>query len=375
MIFMRDAYSDPFAPETRMQIDLRLLRHAQALAEHVSFTRAAEALDITQPSLSRGIKELETRVGLPLFNRSRAGHEPTDFGRVFLQHAAEVMRGVGDLEREVALAKGLASGEVSVGMGPYAAECLLPRCGARFSAAHPAVRLRVSMGDPALMARLLRSRAVDIAVAEATVLEDEVSFEVVGRLDPVEGFALVRAGHPLTRRAPPEIGDLLDYPFAQVVMLPPRLLKPILATRRAPLSGPAMPFPAIECPTADIACRIVAESDAFTFGSLGMVRDDLELGRLVPVLHSPWLRAEWAVVRLRNRTLSPAMSAFLEQLQQTHAALVRDEKSLRERFFDSRHGSPTPRPRSPAAGTGPTPAAARQRSSTRKQRPQRPARG
>jgi len=358
-----------------MQIDLRLLRQAQALAEHGSFTRAAEALDITQPSLSRGIKELETRVGLPLFTRSRAGHEPTDFGRVFLQHAVEVMRGVGDLEREVALAKGLASGEVSVGMGPYAAEFLLPHCGARFSAAHPTVRLRVSMGDPAVMARLLRSRAVDIAVAEATVLEDEVAFEVVARLDPVDGFALVRAGHPLASHAPLEIGDLLDYPFAQVVMLPPRLLKPILATRRGPSSGPAMPFPAIECPTAHFASRIVAESDAFTFGSLGMVRDDLERGRLVPVLQPAWLRAEWTVVRLRNRTLSPAMNAFVEEIQRTHAALVRDEEPLRARFFGSPRASHMQRPPSPPRMGSKPRGPARQHSPARKRQSQSLPRG
>ena len=70
-----------------MSIDLRLLRQAQALAEHGSFRRAAESLKIAQPSLSRGIKELEAIVGMPLFTRSRTGHEPTDFGRVFLQHA------------------------------------------------------------------------------------------------------------------------------------------------------------------------------------------------------------------------------------------------------------------------------------------------
>lgn len=336
-----------------MQIDLRMLRQAQALAEHGSFTRAAESLDITQPSLSRGIKELETRVGLPLFSRSRAGHEPTDFGRVFLQHAVEVMRGVGDLEREVALAKGLASGEVSVGMGPYAAEFLLPHCSARFSAAHPTVRLRVSMGDPAVMARLLRSRTVDIAVAEATVVEDAAAFEIVARLGPVAGFALVRAGHPLTRQVNLEIGDLLNYPFAQVVMLPPRLLKPILATRRGPTSRPAVPFPAIECPTAHFASRIVAESDAFTFASLGMVRDDLERGRLVPVLQPAWLRAEWNIVRLRSRTPSPAINGFVEEVQRTHAAMVRDEQSLRARFFRSPRASAMPRP-SPQAEKGST---------------------
>jgi hypothetical protein len=57
-----------------VSIDLRLLRHAQALAEHGSFSRAAEALDIAQPSLSRGIKDLESRVGQPLFRF--VGHLP-----------------------------------------------------------------------------------------------------------------------------------------------------------------------------------------------------------------------------------------------------------------------------------------------------------
>ena len=70
-----------------MRFELRLLQYAQALAQHAGFSRAAEALGISQPTLSRGIKELETRVGVPLFHRSRLGNELTDFGRVFMQHA------------------------------------------------------------------------------------------------------------------------------------------------------------------------------------------------------------------------------------------------------------------------------------------------
>lgn len=93
-----------------MQINLRLLRQAQALAVYGSFSRAAESLKIAQPTLSPGIKELEERVGLPPFNRSRSGHEPTDFGRVFLQHASELLAKVGDLEREVAVDQGARDG-------------------------------------------------------------------------------------------------------------------------------------------------------------------------------------------------------------------------------------------------------------------------
>jgi DNA-binding transcriptional LysR family regulator len=321
-----------------VSIDLRLLRHAQALAEHGSFSRAAEALDIAQPSLSRGIKELEARVGLPLFNRSRSGHEPTDFGRVFLQHAAAVLAEIGDLEREVAFAKGLGTGELSVGMGPYVAEALGPICAARFAAAHPGVRLRTVMNDPAMVARLLRARTVDLAIAEASVLDYDDAFEVIAELTPLAGYVVVRAGHPLAGRASLDFAEILDYPFAQVVMLPPRVLKPILAARRPPSvhAGPsASTFPAIECPTIHFATRIVANANAFTFATLGMVRAELERGQIVPLLEAPWIRGEWNIVRLRKRTTSPAMDAFVEGVEQAHADVLREEAVLRERWFAS----------------------------------------
>ena len=321
-----------------VSIDLRLLRHAQALAEHGSFGRAAEALDIAQPSLSRGIKDLEAHVGLLLFNRSRSGHEPTDFGRVFLQHAAEVLAKVGDLEREVALAKGLGTGELSVGMGPYVAEVLGPICAALFAAQHPGVRLRTTMNDPAMVARALRARTVDLAIAEASVLEDNDAFEVIAELTPLAGYAVVRAGHPLAGRTHLDFAEVLDYPFAQVVMLPPRVMKPILAARRPPSlheepSPP--PFPAIECPTIHFATRIVANTNAFTFASLGMVRAELERGQIVPLLEAQLIRVEWNIVRLRKRTSSPAMGAFVEAVQRAHADMLREEALLRERWFAS----------------------------------------
>lgn len=321
-----------------MSIDLRLLRHAQALAEHGSFSRAAEALDIAQPSLSRGIKELEARVGLPLFIRSRSGHEPTDFGRVFLQHAVDVLSEVGDLEREVALAKGLNAGELSVGLGPYVAEVLGPVCAARFAAAHPGVRLRIMMNDPAAVARLLRARTVDLAVAEASVLERDDAFEVVAKLAPLDGYVVVRAGHPLTAKSPVELADVLDHAFAQVVMLPPRLLKPMLAARRPPSlheGHEGLPFPAIECPTIHFAAQVVANSNAFTFATLGMVQAGLERRQLVPLLQAPWLRGEWSIVRLRKRSMAPAMIAFVVEVQRAHNDVLEEEALLRERWFSS----------------------------------------
>jgi DNA-binding transcriptional LysR family regulator len=223
-------------------------------------------------------------------------------------------------------------------MGPYVAEVLGPICAARFAAQHPGVRLRTTMNDPAVVARALRARTVDLAIAEASVLEDDDAFEVIAELTPLAGFAVVRAGHPLAGRTNLDFAEVLDYPFAQVVMLPPRVMKPILAARRPPLlheepSPP--PFPAIECPTIHFATRIVANTNAFTFASLGMVRAELERGQIVPLLEAQLIRVEWNIVRLRKRTSSPAMDAFVEAVQRAHADMLREEGLLRERWFAS----------------------------------------
>ncbi|MBK6350562.1 MAG: LysR family transcriptional regulator [Proteobacteria bacterium] len=80
-----------------------------------------------------------------MFARNRHGAEPTDFGYLFLQQAAAVSAQVADLEREVALAKGLHKGELAIGFGPYAAELLLPHALPRFVSAHPALRVRIQV--------------------------------------------------------------------------------------------------------------------------------------------------------------------------------------------------------------------------------------
>lgn len=319
-----------------MHVDLRLLRQAQALVEHGSFSRAADALNVSQPALSRGIKELEDRVGLSLFNRGRPRVEPTDFGLVFMQHAADLLARAGDLEREVALAKGLQTGEVALGLGPYVAEVLAPVCAARFVASYPAVRLRITMDSPADLARMLRARTVDIVVADAGILGEGEDIEVLAKLAPLPAFLVTRAGHPLAHDAPVEFADAFAFPFAQVVMLPPRVLKPILALRQSKRKHGASappPFPAVECPTLRLAASIVAGSDAFTFATLGMVRPELEQRLIVPVIHEPWMYAQWSVVRLRKRTLSAAMTTLVDGIQRAHDAVERDEAVLRKRWW------------------------------------------
>jgi DNA-binding transcriptional LysR family regulator len=315
-----------------MRFELRLLQYAQALAQHASFSRAAEALGIAQPTLSRGIKELETRVGVPLFHRSRLGNELTDFGRVFMQHAEGLIEGARDLEREVDQVRGVVTAEVSAVLGPYVVDAIGERIAGLFTVSHPDVRLRLDMCDPAAVARAIRSRSVDLGLAEDTVNAADDEIETVTSLAPIRGWVFVRSGHPLTNRPGVTLADLLDFPFAQVVMLPPRLLKPMLAARRPPAGGLALPFPALECATVRLAIGAVAHSDAFTFGTLAQVRHDLAAERIVPLMQPPWLHSSWSIVRLRSRVMTPAMLALVASIKQAHAAVLLENEELSARY-------------------------------------------
>jgi DNA-binding transcriptional LysR family regulator len=334
MVSMRSGYSPSrFAtPAHRVTIDLRLIRHAVALAEHGSFSRAAEALGIAQPTLSRSIRDLEAGVGLPLFARHRHGTQPTDFGYVFLQQAAAVSAQVSDLEREVSLAKGQDKGELAVGLGPYAAELLLRHALPRFVSAHPAVRVRIQVDSLEVLGRALRQRALDLVVGESTVLEGDESIEIFEPLAPVQGYLFARAGHPMTRGTA-TLRDLARYPLIQVSRLPPRALRPLLEMLGATAAaGASIPVPAIECPTVPLAIEAVAGSDALMMASLGMVEREIARGRLVPVLAEGWMQTRWAFMKLRHRSPSPAAHAFLAELRTAQDAVMAEDARLARRW-------------------------------------------
>ncbi len=133
-----------------MTIELRLIRYAVALGEHGNYARAAEALKITQPSLSRSIASLEAELGVPLFDRGPKGAVPTAFGRVLIDCGDDVMQREAHLRREIALLAGLEQGSLSVGAGPFLAESSAARATAQSCRNHQGSR---RIATPACSAR------------------------------------------------------------------------------------------------------------------------------------------------------------------------------------------------------------------------------
>ncbi|MGL6222154.1 MAG: LysR family transcriptional regulator, partial [Steroidobacteraceae bacterium] len=162
-----------------MAFELQQLRQVLALAEHRSFVRAAAALHISQPALSRSIQQLERRFGSALFVRSSSGVAPTDLGRVYIERSRDLLRMADELEAQAVGHSQLRSGRVDVGGGPYPTDSLLSPACARFIEAFPRVTVQIHSNNWDDLVQRLRARALDFFIAETSLLVREPDLDVV----------------------------------------------------------------------------------------------------------------------------------------------------------------------------------------------------
>jgi DNA-binding transcriptional LysR family regulator len=287
-----------------MALELQQLRQVLALAEHRSFVRAAAALHISQPALSRSIQNLERQFGNSLFLRSTSGVVPTDLGRLYIERARDLLRLADELEGEAVGHAAFHTGRVGFGGGAYPADSFLCTAAARFAGQFPRISVRLHSGNWDELVQQLRSRTIDFFVAETSVLTREPDLDVVPIPAPHPLYFFARAGHPLARsEAPVRAADVLAWPFAAPSRIPPRVLDPLLAAHRASSSrsSTTRPFPAIECNGLAPAKRIVAASDAVSAAILPCIAEELDSGRFVLLATEPWMLLQYGVVSLRDR--------------------------------------------------------------------------
>ncbi|MEV7725093.1 transcriptional regulator CynR [Streptomyces sp. NPDC087917] len=126
-----------------MTPELRHLRYLLAVAEHGSFTRAAEELHISQPTLSQQVKQLERAVGVQLLDRAGRTVRLTDAGEAYARHARRALRDLAAAERAVHDVADLSRGHLRLALTPTFTAYLLGPLLADFHLAHPGVTVEV----------------------------------------------------------------------------------------------------------------------------------------------------------------------------------------------------------------------------------------
>ncbi len=315
-----------------MNLEFRQLRHVTALAEHGNFARAAESLSISQPALSRSIQSIERAVGARLFDRTTTGVVPTAVGQRLVANGAEILGRALETERELKLMMGLEIGELRVGAGPYPAEISVGQAASRFLQQYPGLTLEISVGDWSHLTPRIATRDIDVFVGTTSLARHDPRLSI----DPLpshQGCLIVRAGHPLTTRSSIELADVMAYPFAGTT------LPPEIATRFGIKDEPfgsirsdGVLVPRVRLDTFRLARQVVLQTEAIGLATAAQIAEDVRLGRLRPLpLQLPWLQSNFAIVRLAERTPSPAEEVFCRILHEVESEIVRLEAGFRVR--------------------------------------------
>ena len=157
--------------------DVKQLRVLRAVAEHGSFSAAADALAYTQPAVSQQIAALEKRAGTKLVDRLSRGVRLTDAGQALVEHAEVVIARLAAAEAELDAIAGIRGGRVRLASFPTAGASLLPPAVAEFTRQYPDVELNFVEQEPEEAAQALRAAELEIAIVFEYSQLDQPEFE------------------------------------------------------------------------------------------------------------------------------------------------------------------------------------------------------
>lgn len=158
-------------------MEMHQLRYFVAVAQTSSFSRAAEACFVSQPSLSQQIAKLETTLGQRLFDRLGRRVQLTDAGRQLLDSAAIILATVDDAKRRIKDDGNLSGCKLALGAIPTIAPHLLPVLARRFEQGHPGVELTVHEDVTRGLIGAVSAGELDLAVLALPIVDDGLEFE------------------------------------------------------------------------------------------------------------------------------------------------------------------------------------------------------
>jgi DNA-binding transcriptional LysR family regulator len=305
-----------------MNINLRQLRAFVSISHLGGFTKAAEALHATQPTLSAQINQLEESLGVRLFDRSTRSVTLTQVGRDLLPVVDKVLS---DLAAVAVRARDVAqknTGRVVVAALPSISSTLLPQAIAGFLKTYPGISISLKDALAERIVDMIRSDEVDFGISSSAMNDPQIEFTPLA----TDRMVLVLPrGHKLAKSAKISLEDLLDVPL--IFMNRDSSVRRILDDAYASARQPATP----------------SYEAAFMSTAIGMVRAGLGV-TLLPssalevktasdlvcrAINHPKLKRKIGILRKRRQSFSPAAASFAASLHALSRDWFRSEAELR----------------------------------------------
>ena len=194
-----------------LRYTLRQLEYFVAVGTTGSISLASEKVNVSSPSISAAINQLEKEFGLPLFVRRHAqGLSLTSAGRKMMEQASKVLQEADRLNDLAGDISGTVQGPLSIGCLVTFAQVVLPSVRSGFEAQYPAVRVRQHEFDQAGILSSLRRAEIDLALTYDLHLPDDLEFIPLIDLPP---FAIVNETHPLAQLTAVSVSELQKHPM------------------------------------------------------------------------------------------------------------------------------------------------------------------
>ncbi len=196
-------------------MELRVLNYFLAIAREENFTRAAEQLHVTQPTLSRQIADLEAELGVKLFTRSSHNIVLTEDGMLLRRRAQEILTLADNTKRDFLYKEDNLEGTVTIGSGEFLSTRILTDCIAAFRSQYPRVRYEIFSGN----AENIRDN-IERGLLDMGLMAEPIDIRKYGFISmPVkeQWGALVREDSPLADKDQISPGDLAGLPLISAV--------------------------------------------------------------------------------------------------------------------------------------------------------------
>ena len=296
-----------------MALEPRQLRAFLAVVQTGSLGRAAESLHLTQPALSRLVKQMETQLRVQLFERRTTGMELTSFGEALLPYAEHLIEETQLAIEEINVRLGLGRGTVRIGAVASAAVMVLPALLEKIHTAWPNLQLHIMEAVEDRLAIALADNDIDVALS-GSIPESDAVMRVAEHKFIDRSRVIAATNHPLQQREHLTVHDLAgqSWIMPSADAEPRKQFNALIEQHSA-----TPPLVAVETRSPSTIKAVVAQTRL-----LGWLPEPLfaaeEAAGLIRPLPCPDLICErhFFVHRRRRNFMAPPVAQFLQALQQ-----------------------------------------------------------
>ena len=291
-------------------------RHLQTfleVARQKSVVKAAGLLNVSQPAVTKTIRELEAALGVAVFERDGRGIKITRSGEVFMQHAGLAVTALRQGIDSVANAAAKTGPAIRIGALPTVSAHIMPRAMSLFLQENTGSSIKIVTGENAVLLEQLRLGELDVVVGRLAAPDKMTGF-FFEHLYSEQVVFVVRAGHPLLAVHQSVFERLGDFP----VLMPTRgsIIRPYVE-RLFITNGVAAIPTEIETVSDSFGRAFVRQSDAVWIISAGVVVNDIEEGALVALpVDTNETRGPVGLTMRTDRLPSTAFSILLKTIRE-----------------------------------------------------------